>query len=279
MDYVLNKLLLSCYLVLIFIKKEGEKVVNIEYWSITKKGKDHDRNEDSSLNISKINVFNMALFMVCDGVGGYAGGDIASKMIISKFEAQFQEMREQCKNIELCIKQMLRDINKDILKYSSENPEYPKLSSTVVGLLINNEDYHVFSIGDSRIYLRDKVGFRQINEDDSRVWKRFKDGLIKKSEIINQNDKNLITAAIGFREEIEPHYYTGKLKEYFQFILCSDGLTDFVTEGDIEKLLSEDKSIRERCIGLVNNAVMNNSNDDITVSIIEGELEINKSLK
>lgn len=246
-------------------------MLNIEFWSITKKGKKHDKNEDSSLSLSRINVFNTALFLVCDGVGGYAGGDIASKLIVTKFEELFSRLKENCNNIEDYLKHILKEINTEILEYSKQNPEYPKLSSTVVGLLIINNIYHVFSVGDSRIYLRDKIGFRQINEDDSRVWKRFTDGIIKKSDIIKQADKNIITSALGFRENFEPHYYTGILADYFQFILCSDGLTDFVTEGDIEKYLSEDKSVREKSIGLVNRALNNESDDDITVTVIEGE--------
>lgn len=250
-------------------------MLDIEYWSVSKKGKNHERNEDNSLNLSQINMFNVALFMICDGVGGYAGGDIASKMIVSKFETMFPTLRESANDVEKEISQILQEVNNDILDFSSKHQEYPKLSSTIVGLLIINDKYYAFSIGDSRIYLRDKIGFRQINEDDSRVWQRFKDSLIKKSEIINQNDKNLITAALGFKKEIEPHHYSGTLKEYFQFILCSDGLTDFVSEGDIEKCLSEDKSTRDKSIGLINRALLKGSDDDISITIIEGEREIN----
>lgn len=253
--------------------KEGRTLFNIEYWSLTKKSKKHERNEDSSLSLSQINIFNSALFMVCDGVGGYAGGSIASKMIVSKFDEKLPELRENLHNTEDGIKEIIKEVNKDILEFARQNIEFPRLSSTVVGLLILDETYHAFSVGDSRIYLRDKIGFRQINEDDSKVWERFKQGLIRKSEIIQQNDKNLITAAIGFKEDVETHYYSGKLRDYFQIILCSDGLTDFVTEGDIERCLSEDKSIREKSTSLINKALENNSDDDITVTVIEGERE------
>lgn len=248
-------------------------LLDFEMWSITKKSDRHQKNEDSSLNINNMNIFNTSLFIVCDGVGGYAGADIASKMIVTKFEERFNTLRENSKSIEETIRQTIHDVNKEILKYAQEHPVFPRLSSTLVGVLIINNTYHAFSVGDSRIYLRDKIGFRQINEDDSRVWNRFKAGLIKKSEIIKQNDKNKITAAIGFRENIEPHYYCGELKDYSQILLCSDGLTDFVTEGDIENHLSHDIAVREKCLELINNALKNGSNDDITVTIIETDIE------
>ncbi len=247
-------------------------MLKIEYWSISQKGKKHEKNEDNSLSLSRNNIFNTALFMICDGVGGYAGGDIASKMIVTKFEKIFSNLRDNYENIEEYLRQILTQINNDILEYSRQNPNYPRLSSTVVGLLTIDNSYHVFSVGDSRVYLRDKIGFRQINDEDSRVWLRFKEGLIKKGEIINQIDKNIITAALGLKENIQPHYYSGILKDYFQFILCSDGLTDFVTDGDVEKSLSEDKSVRDKSIDLVNKALNNNSDDDISVIVVEGEI-------
>ncbi len=246
-------------------------MLNIEYWSISKKGTKHRINEDKSLNANRVNTFNTALFLVCDGVGGYAGGDIASSLITDNFNKAFNSIRENSCNIEDFIKETIVDVNHEIRDYALNNPLYPKLSSTLVGLIIIDENYYSFSVGDSRIYLRDKIGFRQINEDDSKVWERYKAGIIKKSEIIKQKDKNIITAAIGLHEVVTPHLDFGKLKGLFQFILCSDGLTDFVTEGDIEKILSEDKSLRDKCTELVNKALRNGSDDDITVTVIEGD--------
>jgi protein phosphatase len=249
-------------------------VLNIEYWSMSKKGKKHTVNEDKSYNADMINTFNTGLFLVCDGVGGYAGGDIASFKVADKFSLRFSTIRENTSDIEGFISQTINEVNNEIINYAQQNPLYSKLASTLVGLIIVNEKYYSFSVGDSRIYLRDKVGFRQINEDDSRVWERYKAGIIKKSEIIKQTDKNIITAAIGFREQVEPHFYSGSLTGYFQFILCSDGLTDFVTEGDIEKILSQDKSLRDKCSDLIKKALDNGSYDDITVTLIEGDRQL-----
>jgi len=246
-------------------------VLNIEHWSITKMGLKHTKNEDSSFNENKMSLFNTALFLICDGVGGYAGGDIASQKIISMFKQRYRFIGGTTQNVEEFIKNTIDAVNKEIIDFSQQGLDYPRLSSTLVGLIMINDIYHAFSVGDSRIYLRDKIGFRQINEDDSKVWERYKLGLINKSEIIKQVDKNKITAAVGFSENIYPHYYTGRVNDYFQFILCSDGLTDFVTEGDIEKYLSEDQSIREKCVGLANRALKNGSDDDITITIIEGD--------
>ncbi|MBI9031504.1 serine/threonine-protein phosphatase [bacterium] len=246
-------------------------MLNIEYWSITKKGDKHPKNEDNSLCINEMNIFGTAIFLICDGVGGYAGGDIASHKIVTKFERRFHSLRINPQNIEEYIMKTIDDANSDIVEYSQTNLAYSQLSSTLVGLFIINDTYHAFSVGDSRIYLRDKIGFRQINEDDSKVWERYKEGLIKKSEIIKQDDKNIITAALGFKNKVNPHYYKGQVNDYFQFLLSSDGLTDFVTEGDIEKHLSEGKSVREKCVGLLEKAIKNGSDDDITITLIEGD--------
>ncbi len=246
-------------------------MLNVEYWSISKKGKKHPINEDKSFNTNRINTINSALFLVCDGVGGYAGGDIASFKVIDKFSSAFDLFRGKSEEIKSFVNKTVFQINKDIIVYASENPSYPRLASTLVGLIIVGNKYYSFNVGDSRIYLRDKIGFRQINDDDSKVWERYKSGQIKKSEIIKQIDKNIITAAVGLRENIEVHQYSGELKDFFQFILCSDGLTDFVTDGDIEKILSQDNSLRDKCNNLVSKALENGSDDDITVTVIEGD--------
>lgn len=249
-------------------------MLNIDYWSISKKGSKHLTNEDRSVNADRLNIFNTSLFLVCDGVGGYAGGDIASQKVTEKFSKVFNFIRENSSNVEDIIRNAIEEVNSEIRQFAKENPFYSKLSTTLVGLIIIEERYYSFNIGDSRIYLRDKVGFRQINEDDSRVWERYRAGLIRKAEILKQEDKNIITAAIGLKEKLDPHFYYGDLKDYFQFILCSDGLSDFVTDGEIEKILSRDCSVREKCLKLVNKALENGSDDDITVTVIEGDKNI-----
>jgi len=246
-------------------------VLNIEFKSVSRKGIKHKKNEDNAISLNRMNTFNSALFLVCDGVGGYPGGDIASYKVVNKFDERFNSNRVNNQNIRNFIHHTIIDVNQEIKEYALQNPFYPRLASTLVGLIIINDVYHAFSVGDSRVYLRDKIGFRQINEDDSLVWKRYKDGVIKKSEIINQKDKNIITAAIGFDSEISPHHYTDDVTDYFQFLLCSDGLTDFVTEGDIEKILAEDKSVHEKCNDLLDKAIERGSDDDITITLIEGD--------
>ena len=243
---------------------------NLEYWSVSKKGTNHTKNEDSTLALNKLKDLNLALFMVCDGVGGYPGGDIASQKIVSTFSNKFYSMVDNSQNIEDFTRATVAEVNKEIMEFASVNLQYPRLSSTLVGLIIDDEDYHAFSIGDSRIYKRDKTGFRQINEDDSKVWGLFKSGLISKREIMTQEDKNKITAAVGFSKDLDLHQYSAKLEDYYQFILCSDGLTDFVSEGDIEKILSQEISVRERCELLLNKALDCGSDDDITIIVIEG---------
>lgn len=243
---------------------------NLEYWSVSKKGINHTKNEDSALALNKLKDLNLALFMVCDGVGGYPGGDIASQKIVSTFSNTFYTLAGNSANIEEFIYATVTAVNKDILEFASVNPQYPRLSSTLVGLIIDNEGYQAFNIGDSRIYKRDKTGFCQINEDDSKVWRIFKSGLISKREIMKREDKNKITAAVGFSKDLDLHHYSAKLEEYFQFILCSDGLTDFVSEGDIEKILSQEISVKERCEMLLNKALDCGSDDDITIIVVEG---------
>lgn len=246
-------------------------MLNIEFKSLSRKGNKHKKNEDNAINLNRLNTFNTALFLVCHGVGGYAGGDIASFKVVDKFDQRFNSIRENSHKIRDFIHHTIHDVNNEIKEYSRQNPFYPNLASTLVGLIIINDVYHAFSVGDSRVYLRDKIGFRQINEDDSLVWRRYKEGIIKKSEIIKQKDKNIITAALGFDGKITPHHYTDNVTDYFQFLLCSDGLTDFVTEGDIEKILAEDKSVHEKCNDLLNLALERGSDDDITITLIEGD--------
>ncbi len=92
-------------------------MLNIEYWSITKKGDKHPKNEDNSLCINEMNIFGTAIFLICDGVGGYAGGDIASHKIATKFERRFHSLRINPQNIEEYIMKTIDDANSDIQLY------------------------------------------------------------------------------------------------------------------------------------------------------------------
>ncbi len=242
-------------------------VVNVSKKSI--KGKNHSVIEDSYLVRCEINSSNCRLFIVCDGVGGYPGGDIASKMVIETFKESSLAIGKSYE-LETTIESLLQQVNQDLIAYGKKNPEYRKLSTTIAGLVMDEKSIVVFNVGDSRIYLRDLNGFKQLTRDDSIAWERYEEGIIHKNQINKQKDKNIITAALGLKESFEVHFRKVEFGKYFQILLCSDGLTDFVDDCQIEKILSDEKKLEIRAEELVKEALNSGSDDDITILLIEG---------
>jgi len=244
-------------------------VINIDYGYRTIKGLKHNENEDTLLVCDNINLNRQALFVVCDGVGGYAGGKIASSTIANSLSSIF-EKKVLITNPEEWIDKEIRIINRKLWGFSSTNPNYSRSSSTIAGVFINKDELFAFNVGDSRVYCRDRNGFRQISEDHSPVWLRYQNREITKNQMLEQPDKNKVSRALGFKDDVSVFQCFFKLDKYFQLLICSDGVTDFMIDSEIEKILSSTESTDSRLKLIEQKSLENGSEDDISIILIEG---------
>ena len=207
------------------------------------------------------------LLLVCDGMGGHKGGEIASRLAVETISNYFQNLNNSY-NISEEINKSLEAAHTSIILKAKEDPELTDMGSTVVLVLIKDALAYYTSLGDSRIYkIRDGV-LQQITKDNSLVQQMVDSNIITKDEAKVHPKKNVITKALGTNDELEPEIYKPfKLQSKDILILCSDGLTAHVDEEEIFQL-SENNPPQEAAQKLVELANERGGTDNITVQIV-----------
>ncbi|MCD4820474.1 MAG: protein phosphatase 2C domain-containing protein [Candidatus Cloacimonetes bacterium] len=248
--------------------------MNLNYYGISAKGKKSPENEDNFLLPIKNDVYKLVpdtknkghLFLLCDGMGGSRAGEVASQLCCGWFFKEYYDNSEEIEDIHRWMEEEIDSLNNRLFQLSEEYAEYNGMGTTLVNLLIKDDIAYFNNVGDSRLYLFRNNELKQLTEDDSEVWKLYKAGLITKDEILINPRKNIITRAIATRSFIEVHKYTEiKTKSRDIFILCSDGLTDFVKDSEIAEILKSKINIVEKTKTLLKIAKENKTNDDTTI--------------
>jgi len=227
-------------------------------------GKTRDINEDYFGSFS--GSFG-SLLLVCDGMGGHKGGEIASRLAVETISNYFEKLNDN-NNISEVINKSLEAANTSIILKAKENSDLTDMGSTVVLVLIKDELVYYTSLGDSRIYKIRDGAIYQITKDNSLVQQMVDSNIITEDEAKVHPKKNVITKALGTNDELEQEYYEPfKLIENDKLILCSDGLTAHVDEEEIFQL-SENNPPQQAAQKLVELANDRGGTDNITVQIV-----------
>ena len=211
--------------------------MNILFSAKSVHGSKTKKNQDSfSIPQKKHNTQNKGwLFVVCDGLGGYYGSEIASQMCCQMLLDDYYSP-EDITDFPLWFQDKFIQINNAVINQANKL-SYKQMSTTAVCLLVKDDKAYITNCGDSRLYLFTDGKLTQVTEDHSVVWEYYKQGYITKDEIILSSIKNLLTEAIGLRTEPKVDSYTIDLPDKFAFLLCSDGLTDMVEGESIREAL------------------------------------------
>ena len=147
------------------------------------------------------------------------------------------------------------------------------MGTTIVAAIITNDTVHVCNAGDSRLYVIDSE-IRQINKDHSFVQDLLDKGLITGEEAVTHPNKNIITRAVGTELNISTDYFSLSRDNINKLIMCTDGLTNFVNDSEIERILNENNADDANKI-LIDLANKNGGRDNITVINVDfNEVEI-----
>ena len=248
------------------------------FYALSEKGKKSPENEDNytlpesnqKFNLKKVGLKTKgSLFVVCDGMGGYQAGEVASELCSNWLEKDYYE-NAIIDNIPNWLNNEIKYLNKKLYKLSNEHKEYFGMGTTLVSLLIKNEMAYINNVGDSRLYLLnfDNNKFEQITEDHSEVWELYKLGAITKNDIISHPRKNIITQAMGIDQNVEQNSYRIKLPKKYLFLLCSDGLTDVMTDDAILEIIKQSKNLKECSESLYELSQKNYSRDDVSIVLV-----------
>lgn len=208
--------------------------------------------------------------VVCDGMGGAAGGNIASalavKVISDKINASYREkMRDM--SIKNMLDSALTAANIEVYDMADAKPELHGMGTTVVCAIVRDNQAFIAHAGDSRAYVLSDGNINQITTDHSMVQDLLSRGKITNEQAANHPNKNIITRAVGVDKSIEIDFDQIDLDDNSTLLLCTDGLSNYVTNEEIVNLMSDGKhyTFADR---LVQKANQNGGGDNITVVVI-----------
>ena len=237
-------------------------------------------NEDSYVILE-----NEGVFVVADGMGGHNAGEVASKIAVDTIAEFFHAAREDedvtwpykldptlsfdANKLMVCVK----FANRRIFKCSILTPEYSGMGTTIVSILAfdGQDELYVAHVGDSRCYCLHDGQLSQVTEDHSLVNEYIKAGQITKEQAKTFPNKNVIMRALGMKDNVLVDIQKRTARAGEIYLLCSDGLSDMVSDQDMEAVLASGVSLEEMTKQLVDMANANGGKDNITVILVKVE--------
>lgn len=231
-------------------------------------GKAREMNQDSYYASQPSE--NVGLYIVADGMGGYNGGEIASRLAITSaknyIETNFSKIEHNKEELQKLIKNAIEYANMIVYEKSKESEELEGMGTTIEVVLAYNDRVYIGHIGDSRIYRIRKDIIRKLTVDDSYVQKLVKDGTITKEEAVHHPKKNMLTKALGCTSYVEPIVAVKGFLKNDVIVITSDGLTNMVSDEEIMEIIKENiEKASDELIKKANNA---GGLDNITVVIV-----------
>ncbi len=212
----------------------------------------------------------VAWAVVCDGMGGANGGNVASKLAVEKITEQITSAYRkdmEPNSIKNLLTTAVYNANALIYEKALEEPSLAGMGTTVVVALVTEEMLYIVHAGDSRAYLITSDGINQLTTDHSVVQEMVKSGEITEEQAMRHPRKNIITRALGIHTEIELDYIEASIASKDAVLICTDGLTNYVKSDKIYQYFQEiDK--KDLADALISTAKDLGGSDNITVVVI-----------
>ena len=185
----------------------------------------------------------LKICILADGMGGYKGGEIASKLAVETakgyIESNFDKIEHNREEILKLINGAMQYANMVVYDKSKESEDLKSMGTTLDICFIYNNKIYIGHIGDSRVYRIRKGVMRKLTKDHSYVQKLVEDGKITRQEAKNHPKKNMLMKALGCTPFIEPDIRARNFEKDDILMMCSDGLTNMIEENEILKIVSE----------------------------------------
>jgi serine/threonine protein phosphatase PrpC len=240
----------------------------------TDQGRIRQNNEDSGGTF--VNQDGHCLAIVADGMGGHLAGDIASNMSVS----HLQEMWEQSVGIESAdqaeawLRTHVLQVNQLVYDHSRTHVECEGMGTTIEAVISTGHFTSIAHVGDSRCYILNDAGFKQLTEDHTLVNELVRTGQITKEDAEHHPRKNWILRALGTEKDVKIDIKTIMFEEGDILLLCSDGLSNKVNEQEMVEVLQNKDSLEQKASTLISMAIENGGEDNITLIILEFADEI-----
>lgn len=241
------------------------KVSEIEVGHLSDVGRKRKHNEDYQgffrLGDGEI------LAIVADGMGGHASGEVASRMAVEIIQEVYSKERVDQEVLD-ALKSAFEVANFSILQKSLEQDELNGMGTTATALIIKGDQTFVGHMGDSRVYLFRDSSVTQLTRDHSMVNRLVEQGVLSKEEASRHPQRNVIYKALGVNRDADLDLIGPmSVQGHDSFLLCSDGLTNLVTDEEMLEMVKKEKP-QKACTKLVQLANKRGGDDNITIQIL-----------
>lgn len=243
---------------------------NLTVYGLTDVGLVRKNNEDLWAELPDINTYVLA-----DGMGGHQAGEVAASQAVIAFCDYMKKMLveptrsftigEMRSEIEYAIQR----VNSKVYKMGYKDPELKGMGTTLCCLHLHPDGLIRAHVGDSRIYQYRKNVLTQLTEDHSLAREMVDLGQLKEGDVNQFSYKNIITKAVGTEPYVDPSVHVGDIQDGDLFLMCSDGLSDFLSLEEIEVIIAKHDNLEKAANALIDAAKDKGGHDNITVVLLE----------
>lgn len=210
------------------------------------------------------------LFIVADGMGGHKAGEFASRYVVETTVRSIEGSKEE-EPITI-LSESIETANRKLKEYADAHQQMKGMGTTIVAAVIQERSLIAANVGDSRLYV---VGdeITQVTQDHSLVQELVRLGQMDQESAKTHPDKNVITRAVGVSDNVKIDIFERQLNPGEYIVLCSDGLTNMVDDAVILQILHGAGNLSDKAEQLIKLANKNGGKDNITVIIIEPNLD------
>ena len=233
---------------------------------LTDTGRKRELNEDY-VYASEKPVGNLPnLFIVADGMGGHNAGDFASDFTVNTIVEEVGASFE--KNPSIIFEKAINVANRKLREIAAEDAGKRGMGTTVVAATCMGKYLQVANVGDSRLYIVNDT-IKQITTDHSYVEEMIRRGNLQRENARSNPNKNIITRAVGAKNEVQVDIYVLELKPGDLILMCSDGLSNMLEDEEMRMIIKRQRDIIEMAEQLVKAANDNGGKDNISVILID----------
>lgn len=206
-----------------------------------------------------------ALFIVADGMGGHAAGEVASEMAVNTVSTLYYQDNDT--DAPECLIRSIQYANSMIFQKAMEHVEHNGMGTTCIATVLLGGVAYVANVGDSRAYLVRKGQVRQISVDHSWVAEQVRAGVMSEAEARMHEMRNMITRSLGSLPEVDVDIFAQTVEEGDALVMCSDGLSGMISDNEILTIV--EKYTPQECVyRLIERANAYGGNDNITALVV-----------
>ena len=239
-------------------------VVRYTAAALTDRGRKRPTNEDAfGYSVEH------GVYVVCDGMGGAAAGEIASSIAVDEMLRHLTSRREQGVSLHELAEKAVCAANQAVFARAQRNQRLNGMGTTMVALVVEERRAWLLNVGDSRGYRMRNGRLEQVSLDHSLVEEQVRMGRMSQSEALRSPLRNVITRALGTQSSVTPDCFDLETEPGDVFMLCSDGLTRELPDDVIASILKCNVTLDERCQRLIVAAKKAGGHDNITCVLVQ----------